>query len=175
MKWPHIIMTVAVTLAASPALGDDVAAANRIMRDALLEHAPVPSQAPVLPDRATPGALTREHLAESEAERAAHRHAEKDAATAAMARHEMANRAATVPMMNSCSATNSADACAGGMPADMMKSRGMMPGGMMPGGGMMDGGTSGGGTQGGGGLSGGMLQSGSAGQVTAPTDPPPRR
>ena len=185
MKWSYAIAAVLV-VASPPALGDDATAvASRVMREALLERAPLPSTPPMLPGRATPSALTREQMAGGnvEAERAARRRAEKDAAVVGGVKPEGPNRGGMTPTMSGCSSTGSMNGCAEMMPADMMKSRGMMPGGgmmpsgggMMPsGGGMMpSGGTSsGGGMSGTGGMSGsGMLRVTGASPASNPPEP----
>ncbi len=150
MRLLHAI-AVALVVASAPTFAEDASeAANRLMREALLERAPLPSRAPALPDRAAPGgAITRQHLA-TDAERAARGRADGDARRSAEEmRTEAAHRAAMAPLMNGCMPAGGASGCAGSMPADMMKSRGMMPGGeTMPGGGGHGGG--GGGMPGGG-------------------------
>lgn len=138
MTWLRPI-AAALALAASPARSDDAAAtANRVMREALLERAPLPTRPPALPDRSVPGSLVKEHVAEAntDAERTARQRAARHAVNESDAqRIEAANRAAMAPMMKGCMGAGAATGCADPMPADMMKSRGTMPGGApMPGG-----------------------------------------
>ena len=129
MKWPYMVIVAAMIWPS--ARGDDVTTASHIMRAALAEHAPIPSQPPAFPDRTTPGALLRNHLAanKAEADRAARRLIVKDASTAEATKSGIDNRAAMAQMMRGCSTPESADLCAGTLAADMMKSRGMIPGG----------------------------------------------
>ncbi len=164
MSWRNVIAAMAV-LAAPPVHGDEVAQHVReAMRTAMLEQAPLPSGPASLPDRMAP-ALPRTQVAKTkaEADRAAHEHATRNAAVAAHA--GAANQAAMKSMMSGSR---------GGMygsddqlPADMMKSRGTMPGGgMMPG---TNGGGAPGGGMPGGGTPGGMLTAPSSMSTGAPS------
>lgn len=143
MNWRSVIAATAV-LAALPVRGDEVAQDVReAMRTAMLEQAPLPSGPASLPDRMAPP-LPRTQVARTraEADRTAREHAARNAAGAAHA--EAADQAAMKSMMSG--SRGGQYGCDEQLPADMMKSRGTMPGGgMMPG------------TNGGGGMPGGML------------------
>ena len=149
MKWKGAIAAAAALSAmrAMPALADELAMnAREAMREAMREQAPMASGPATLPDRMAP-ALPRARLAtKAEAHRAAREHAGKNAAAA---HADAANRAAMRPMMGDMQHGNGQAGCDSQLPADMMKSRGTMPGGgMMPGGGDGgQGGKSGGGMQ----------------------------
>ena len=141
----------AAALGATPALAGDEADAVRLaMREAMREQAPMPSRPPMLPDR-TAAALPRTQVAatKTEAERYAHARALKDGTNHAdVMRAEAANHAAMRPMMSGSAFGGSQYGCDNQLPADMMKSRGTMPGG-----GMMTPGSAGPGS---GGMPGGM-------------------
>ncbi len=162
MKWKGVIAAAAV-LAAMPGFGDELAQNVRdAMRAALLEQAPLPSGPATLPDRMAP-AMPRTQVARSkaEADRAAREHAVRNANAA---RAEAANHAALRPMMSGSQSGGGSYGCDNQLPADMMKSRGTMPGG-----GMMPGGTNGGGTPGSGMPAGGMLVGPSPTSTGAPS------
>ena len=160
MNWRGVIAAMAV-FAALPVRGDEIAQNVReAMRTAMLEQAPLPSGAASLPDRMAP-LLPRTQFArtKAEADRAAREHAVRNAAAAAHA--EAANHAATKSMMSGSQSGNGQYGCDSQLPADMMKSRGTMPGGgMMPG-------TNGGSTPGGG--MPGMLNGPSSSSTGAPS------
>lgn len=151
-----LTITTIVALAALPAVADDATAtAHRMMREALLEHAPIPTRPPVLPDRTAPGAsIAPQHLAgmRRDAEQAARHRAAMDARAVESNRPDAARHSDMGAMMNGCTSGGTRAGCSGPMPADMMKSRGVMPGGGMMTGGATTGGTSGGGMPGGGGM-----------------------
>ena len=160
MNWRGVIAATAV-FAAQPVRGDEVAQNVReAMRTAMLEQAPLPSGEAALPDRMAP-AMPRTQVAKSraEADRAARERAMRNAAAAA--HEEAANHAATKSMMSGSQSGSGQYGCDSQLPADMMKSRGTMPGGgMMPG-------TNGGGTPGGG--MPGMLNGPSSSSTGAPS------
>jgi hypothetical protein len=148
------------------ALGDDASVAKHAMRAAMLERAPVPSQVPALPDRASPALLHRDHVTAraGDARRAAHAHAVRGAGRAADAvKAEVANRGAMGSMRTSHLSGSGCSGASVNAPADMMKSRGRMAGGgMMPGGAAGSGGMEGAG-MGAPGMPGGGLSPGGAG------------
>jgi hypothetical protein len=162
MNWKGVIAAIAV-FAALPVRGDEVAQNVReAMRTAMLEQAPLPSGPAALPDRMAP-ALPRTQVAKRsvEADRAAREHAARNAG---MARAEAANHAAMKSMMSGSQSAGQYG-CDKQLPADMMKSRGTMPGGgMMPG-------TNGGGGGGmpGGGMPGSMLSEPNTTSTGAPS------
>ena len=167
MNWRSIIVAMAV-FAALPARGDEVAQNVReAMRTAMLEQAPLLSGPASLPDRMAP-ALPRTQLAKTkaDADRAAREHAVRNAA--AVAHAEAANQAAMKSMMSGSQSSGGQYGCDNQLPADMMKSRGTMPGG-----GMMPGSNGGGGTPGGGmpggGMPGGMLTGPTSISISAPS------
>ncbi len=163
MNWRSIIAAVSV-LAALPVRGDEVAQNVReAMRAAMLEQAPLPSGPASLPDRMAP-ALQRTQFAraKAEADRAARAHAARNAAAAARA--EAANQAAMKSMMSGSRSGSGQYGCDNQLPADMMKSRGTLPGG-----GMMPGTSGGGGGMPGGGMPGGMLTGPSSTSTGAPS------
>jgi hypothetical protein len=143
--------------------GDEVAQNVReAMRTAMLEQAPLLSGPASLPDRMAP-AMPRTQVARTraEADRAAREHAMMNA-TAAHA--QAANQAAMKSMMSGSQSGSGQYGCDNQLPADMMKSRGTMPGGgMMPG-------TTGGGGGGtpGGGMPGMLVEPGST-STSAPS------
>jgi hypothetical protein len=142
MNWKAAISAVAI-LAALPVRGDEVAQNVReTMRTAMLEQAPLPSGRAALPDRLAP-AIPRTQLARTRAEagRAAREHAMRNAAAA---HAEAANQAAMSSMRSASRSGGGPYGCDEQLPADMMKSRGTMPGG-----GAMPGMNTGGGTPGG--------------------------
>lgn len=124
----------AAAFGAMPALAGDEAEAVRLaMREALREHAPMPSRPPALPDRTAP-ALPRTQVAatKAEAERYAHARALTDARRhAEVMRAEAANQAAMKSMMTGSALGGGQYGCDHQLPADMMKSRGVMAGGEM--------------------------------------------
>jgi len=137
----------ATLLASGPAVADDpVDAAHRSMDAAMREHAPMPSHVPALPDRTVPARRVQDqqHATRRDADRAAQSRATADAHRRAREmRSDAANRAAMGAMMKGTAGGVGGDDMLA--PADMMKSRGMMPGGGqtpgmpptgMPGGGM---------------------------------------
>ncbi len=149
MNWKSAIAAAAALSAmrAMPALADELAMnAREAMREAMREQAPLPSGPATLPDRMAPVVPRAQLATKAEANRAAREHARKNAAAA---RDEVANRAAMRPMMGDMKHGSGQAGCDKQLPADMMKSRGTMPGGgMMPGGGDGgQGGKSGGGMQ----------------------------
>lgn len=132
MKWRGAI-AAAAALAAVPAFADGVRQDVRdAMRAAMLEHAPLPSGPATLPDRTAP-VMPRAQLARSraEADRAARAHAGRNAA---QAHADAANHAAMRSMMSGSRSGEGEYGCDSQHAADMMKSRGHMPGGdMVPG------------------------------------------
>ena len=149
MKWKGAIAAAAALSAmrAIPALADELAMnAREAMREAMREQAPLPSGPATLPDRVAPVVPRTQLATKAEADRAAREHAGKNAAAA---HAETANRAAMRPMMGDLRHGGGQAGCDTQLPADMMKSRGTMPGGgMMPGGaGGGQGGKPGGGMQ----------------------------
>jgi len=136
MRWVRLVTAAAVLVASAASAQDLAEAARRAMLEALREHAPSPTHPPMLPDRAMPGEgipHTQAAATKSAADRAARAHAAKDGAQHGdRMRTDAANGAAMGAMMDA-----SMNGCDAQRPADMMKSRGMMPGGEMmgPGGG----------------------------------------
>lgn len=167
MNWRAFIAAMAV-FAALPVRGDEVAQNVReAMRTAMLEQAPLLSGPASLPDRMAPG-MPRTQLArtKAEADRTAREHAARDATAAAHA--QAANQAAMKSMMSGSRSGNGQYGCDDQLPADMMKSRGTMPGGGMMPGTSGAGGTPGGGMPGGG-MPGGMLTSPGSTSTGAPS------
>ena len=162
MNWKGVIIALTV-FAALPVRGDDAAQNVReTMRTAMLEQAPLLSGPASLPDRMAP-AMPRTQVAKNraEADRAAREHAHVDAA---MAHADAANHAAMKSMMSGSQSGAGQYGCDNQLPADMMKSRGTMPGG-----GMMPGTNGGGGGTPGGGMPGGMLVGPNSTSTAAPS------
>lgn len=120
----HLLL-LAAALAAPPAL-DPVSAARVAMREALREAAPLPSGRPALPEGALPaGQLTDAARAVSrDAERMATERAQKSAS-------EMRQGAMGGAMHGGAAEPMRGDRQGGdpSSPAELMRSRGMMPGG----------------------------------------------
>jgi hypothetical protein len=132
MRWGRFAIAAVVLLASAASAQDVAEAARQAMRHALRDQAPSPTHAPLLPDRAMPGDPNpRMHMAAAKrsADRAARAHAAKNGTRHADSmRSDAANRAAMDAMMD-----GSTSGCDAQRAADMMKSRGMMPGGGMMG------------------------------------------
>lgn len=124
----------AAALAATPALGgDELDAVRMAMRQAMRQQAPSPTRPPMLPDR-TASALPRTQVAatNAEAERYAHARALTDGMKhAEVMRAEAANQVAMKTMMGGATSGGNQYGCDSQLPADMMKSRGVMAGGGM--------------------------------------------
>jgi hypothetical protein len=153
VSWKGVIAAT-VALTAIPVLADQAQEVRNTMRAALIEHAPLPSGPAALPDSAAPVMPRAQVATRADAERAARARARRDATAA---RADAANHAAARATMGGWQSGGAQYGCGGQAPADMMKSRGKMPGG-----GMMPGGT-GGGAGGGGSGSGGEHGGGGSG------------
>jgi hypothetical protein len=167
MKWP---CAFAMLVVGAAALGDDVSVAKHAMRAAMLERAPVPSQVPALPDRASPGLLHREQVTAraGDARRAAHGHAVRGAGREVDAvKADAANRAAMGSTRRDHLPASGCSDASVNAPADMMKSRGRMAGGGAMAGAAAGPGGMGGGGMGGAGMPGGGTSSGGAAGGTA--------
>ena len=133
-------LAIAAVLLASTARAEGAAdasaeAARQAVRAALLERLPTPSRPPALPDRALgparlPGA---QMAARGEAERAAREHAARAARQHARGEHGEAGRRGAMGGCAGESGTTGDCSSEHGMehmdPAEMMRSRGMMPDG----------------------------------------------